>query len=137
MIPRRKTHGDRKHVTDSQIRAIIALRVTGLPPAKIAETLAIGLASVYQKLTLYEDARPLARAKLEAGSQALADRVVKDADVDQSIKVLEGLGVLERANSGTGNGPQVQIAVLLPGQTALPFTMPTFIETAHDRSPLS
>jgi hypothetical protein len=60
----------------------------------------------------------LAKHTLEAGQRSLLKRIVKQADVEQALEVLDRLDVAPKKRD-THLGNAIQIVVNTPGQTSL------------------
>ena len=69
-------------------------------------------------LQSFTDTRQLAKLTLYNGAQALSERVIKEANVEESLEVLDRLGVAEKRQVERGNS-QVQVIVAMPGQGQL------------------
>jgi hypothetical protein len=65
----------------------------------------------------YKPTLDLARAALEAKAEQLAHRIAKHADIDQSLEVMDRLGVLKKTLKDTGPSQNnFQVIVGMPGQ---------------------
>ncbi len=110
---------DYSRLSYAETAFIVKLDRDGLTQPQIAQRLACSQSTVSRVLGEFQDTRELAKAKLHRGSLKLAERIVADADVDQSIDVLERIQVLEPKQSQSGAGG-VQILIGMPGAGAGP-----------------
>lgn len=105
----------------SDIRAakVLNLSKQGLTQTQIAQQLAISQATVSRILDRFVDTRDLAKLKLHNSAASLAERVVREADVEQSLEVLDRIDVVQKRSSGGSGYQGVQVIVMQPGQTSL------------------
>jgi hypothetical protein len=92
----------------------------GLTPAEIVDKTGLDLAGVDHIATTLKDTRDAAKELLHGHAHVFAERVVKDADVDQSLEVLDRLDVAPKKQQDVGRGGHVNIVIGMPGQAAGP-----------------
>jgi hypothetical protein len=97
--------------------AILEMTVAGLSPQVIATRLERSVAAVRKFQDRYRSRVPLARAFLESRADVFAKRVLEQADVDQSMEVLDRLDVLPKHERGSGN-TNAQFNIIVGGGTA-------------------
>lgn len=118
----------KKHLT--QTDTILALRLAseGLNQTQIAQRLAVSQPTISDLLNKFTDTRELAKARLNGSSYKLAERAIRDADVDQSLEMLDRLGVAEKRQQQTG---QTGISIYIGQQTAVTGQDPLEVLTAQ------
>jgi predicted transcriptional regulator len=101
------------HIRDAKI---LTLDKQGVTQTLIAQQLGISQATVSRVLDRYVDTRELAKLRLHNSAASLVDRVINDADVEQSLEVLDRIDVVvKRQNEGKHTGG-VMVVVNMPGQ---------------------
>lgn len=73
----------------------------------------------------YKSTTKVARMTLEAGAETLAKRIVKDANVEESLEVMDRLDILAKKRDKTAPSTQVAIIVGMPGQAAGTMPIPS------------
>ena len=103
---------------DSDIRdaKVLELSKHGLTQTAIAQQLGITQPTVSRILDKYVDTRTLAKLRLHNSAASLTERVIREADVEQALEVLDRLEVAARRQNASGN-TAVQVIVNMPGQT--------------------
>ena len=101
------------HIRDAKI---LTLDKQGVTQTLIAQQLGISQATVSRVLDRYVDTRELAKLRLNNSAASLVDRVIEDADVEQSLEVLDRIDVAAKRQNDTKNTGGVQVVVLMPGQ---------------------
>lgn len=86
----------RKHLTYPEIGLLLKLRDEGLTQEQIAKRLDRDQTTVSDVLLSFADTRPLAQLKLRNSAVRFAETVIKDADVEESLEVLDRLEVLTK-----------------------------------------
>ena len=117
LVPAPKPIPDYSRLSYTETGLVLKLSLEGLTQTQIAQRLDCSQSTVSDVLRAYQDTRELATAKLRNGSLKLAERVLSDADVDQSIDVLERIQVLEPKQSQSGTAG-VQILIGMPAAAA-------------------
>ena len=107
-----------KRLSRRQIALILQLDATDLSQRQIAAHVGFSEATISHVLGEWSDTRDLARKRLEAGAERLAQTVVKTKDSAVALKALGKLDVV-REDAQAGN---VQVAVMIgqPGQSLAP-----------------
>ncbi len=100
-----------------RVGLILALNREGKTQTLIAQTLGIDQSTVSNTLMRLADTRDVAKARINAAAQKLAERVVKHADVDQSLEILDRISVIEKRQQQTGHAT-VAVVIGMPGQPA-------------------
>ena len=111
---------DRSHLTRAEDVLILKLHAEGKSQVDIAAVIGCSQPTVSRTLAEYEDTSILAKYRVRNSALKLVDRVIADADVDQSLEVLDRIGVLEKRNVDSGRAGQVNIVIGMPGQPAGP-----------------
>ena len=109
---------DYSRLTRAEINSVFALHKAGRNQAQIAETLGCNISTVSRWLDTLHDTTDQAKATARNAAQKLTERVIRDADVDQSLEVLDRLDVLPRKERGAGAGSQVNIVIGMPNTPA-------------------
>ena len=133
--------GNAKRLTQRQIAQILQLDAADLPQSKIALQVGFSEATISRVLSEWSDTRDLARKRLEAGAEQLAQTVVRTKDSGVALKALGKLDVV-REDTQSGN---IQVAVMIgqPGQSLAPpppilaTVSPEIIEVRREVSPVA
>lgn len=115
-VPTRRI-ADRSQLSRAEDALILKLSADGKTQTEIAQLVGCNQSSVSRVLSRFLDTREVAKRILHNGAQALAERIVKDADVDQSLEVLDRLEVAPKREQG-GNRMGLQINIGMPGLAA-------------------
>ena len=114
--PERKR--DYSRLTQAEVGVLLQLRNLGKTQTEIAQTLQCDVSAVSRWLAKLQDTSDIAKLKLKNGAERLAERVVKRANVTESLEVLDRLEVLpKREVSGNGK-TNIAIIVGMPGKAA-------------------
>lgn len=111
---------DYSRLSYTEIGLALKLREDGLTQTQIAQRLGCSQPTISTLLSELSDTRQIARLKLNNGAVKLAERVLAQADVDQSLEVLDRLEVATKRQADSGRGNQVNIVIGMPGQAAGP-----------------
>ena len=76
--------------------------------------------SVKKFLTRYFSTTLGARMKLEAGAEKLADNIVKNANVEESLEVMDRLGILEKKRDESAPATSFNLIIGMPSTAAQP-----------------
>lgn len=109
---------DYSRLTPADISLILKLRDADKTQTEIAAVIGCSVSSVCRCLQDFADTRLTAKAKLQNAALRLTERVIQDADVDQSLELLDRIGVAEKRQERTGATQGVQIVIGMPGQPA-------------------
>jgi hypothetical protein len=104
------------------------MHTKGIPLEVIAARLARAPGTIRTFLSDYKPTTTLARAYFDAKAEALAARIVKHADVDQSLEIMDRLDVLNAKRKDASNTQtQFNVIVGMPGnqQSPSPIPVPT------------
>lgn len=108
------------NLTDEERAEILRLTTsTDWSATKIAKELGRCPKTVATFLASFKSTGALARAYFEKESYGLAQRVVEQADVDQSLDVLDRLDILPKKRGEESGRPSVVVCVGMPGAPAL------------------
>lgn len=110
---------DRSRLTRAEVGALLNLHRAGKTQVEIAQVLGIDQSNVSRWLDKLIDTTEVAKHTLRNGAQKLAERVVKHANVEESLEVLDRLDVAPKRQI-EGNGSKVNIVIGMPGQPAGP-----------------
>lgn len=103
---------DYSRLTRAELGSLIALARAGKTQTEIAQALNCNISTVSRWLAQFEDTTELAKQRLKNSANTLAERVVKDADVEQSLEVLDRLEVLpKRQNDSNRTGVQIFVGM--------------------------
>lgn len=108
-------------LTDAERAEILERLEAKQPITLISKEMERSRQCIYAFLASVKATGKLARMEAEAEAATMMRRVVKDADVDQTLEVLDRLDVLpkkERGGAGAGHS-QFIVMVGMPGQPAL------------------
>lgn len=97
--------------TPFEVQMAMNLRDQGFSYKDIAQRIGRSHEGVRQVLIEWASTVELAKLTLRKGAVALAEKVVKSADVDQSLEVLDRLEVLPKRDKGTDNRVQVVLGI--------------------------
>lgn len=101
--------------TPTEIQLAIHLREQGLSNLQVARRLGRSAEGVRFILEKWEPTAKLAKATLHKGAVELAERVIKDATVGESLEVLDRLDVLPKRDRGSDSRVQVVLGVNIDG----------------------
>lgn len=124
---------DYSRLTRAEVASILSLSRAGKTQVEIAQALGCNHSTVSRWLADLEDTTELAKHKLRSAAVDFVDRVVKDADVEQSLEVLDRIGVAEKRQTQSGNA-QVQILIGMPGSPAGPDPLASICSVSHNGS---
>ena len=110
---------DLSKLTHGEIILALRLHQDGLTQTEIAHRLACHRSTICRLLADYADTRELAKHKMQHGALKLAERVIAEADVEQSLEVLDRLEVAPKRQTDTSRSG-VQILIGMPGSPAGP-----------------
>lgn len=108
-----------KRLTQTQEALIVNLSRDGFTQTQIAQQIGCSQPAVSDVLRAFEDTRDLARLKLRNAAQRLAERVIINADVDQSLEVLDRLEVAPKRQIDSSRD-RVTILIGMPNHPAGP-----------------
>ena len=108
---------------------ILQLHAEGKTQVAIAQVLGCSQPTVSAVLKAYSNTKFLAKRLLDNSAATLAERVVKHANVAESLDVLERIEVIAPKKQDTGRSGQVTVVIGMPGQPAGPEPIIT-IETS-------
>ena len=117
-MPRPTCGRTSKNLTDDERVTIFEMAEHAYPVSVIAEKLGRGEQAIYRYLATLKATGQIARRYAEAQALTLTKRVVKHADVAESLEVLDRLDVLPKKRDA-GGGPSVVVCVGMPGSPAL------------------
>lgn len=108
---------DHSRLSRTEEILILQLHAEGKTQTAIAQVIGCSQPTVSRVVNDYTDSRVLAKAVLHKNAQALAERVVKHANVEEALEVLERIEVVapKRQEQRAGN---VSIVIGMPGQAA-------------------
>jgi predicted transcriptional regulator len=109
---------DYTRLNRAEVGSILKLHEAGKTQVEIAQILGCSQPTVSRWLDELVDTRELAKHTLRSGAEKLAERIVKQADVEQALEVLDRLDVAPKKRD-THLGNAIQIVVNTPGQTSL------------------
>ena len=115
-----KRIADQKHLSRDEVATIRQLAKLGKTQVEIAQVLGCHQSTVSKWLSALADPVEDARHILRNSSPKLAERVVKDANVAESLDVLERLEVIAPKQRDSGAHGNVQIVIGMPNQPAGP-----------------
>ena len=98
---------------------VLSLDKQGFTQTEIAQKLGVSQATISRILDRYVDTRELAKLRLHNSAATLAERVIQDADVEQSLEVLDRIDVVVKRQGEGRNTGGVQVVVMMPGQQQL------------------
>ena len=110
---------DYSRLSYAEIALALKLTEDGLNQTQVAQRLECSPSAISRLLSEFHDTRPLAKLKAHNRALKLVDRVLEQADVEESLEVLDRIGVLEKRHPEATRS-QVAIAVVnMPGQQAI------------------
>lgn len=68
----------------------------------------------------YQSTTKAAKLRLEGGAEILADRIIKDANVEESLEVMDRLGILEKKRDKQVPQTSFSLIIGMPNNTANP-----------------
>ena len=128
----------RRNTRISRVKEGLMLQLSkeGHTQTEIAHMVGCSQAAVSLALRDLQDTRELAKLTLHNAANTLAQRVIREADVEQSLEVLDRLGVAEKRQAERGNSG-VQVIVAMPGQQQInPPTIEVLSPPTFDRPSL-
>ena len=111
---------DYSRLSRTEESLILQLHAEGKTQVAIAQVLGCSQPTVSAVLKAYSDTKFLAKRVLDNSAIALAERVVKHANVAESLDVLERIDVIAPKKQDAGRSGQVTIVIGMPGQPAGP-----------------
>lgn len=99
---------------------ILKLSEAGKSQTEIAGIVGVSQPTVSRTLAEFVDTRIVAKALLNRHATALAERVIKEANVAESIDVLERIEVLAPKQANSAHGAAISIVIGMPGSPAGP-----------------
>lgn len=111
---------DHSHLTREEIALVRQMYRAGKTQVDIAQFLGCSQPTVSKWLEVVNDPLDDAKHILREGSPDLAKRILKDADVEESLEVLDRLGVAEKRNTDSNRAGTVQVIIGMPGSSAGP-----------------
>lgn len=116
--------------TPMEVQIAMNLRAQNYTFRQIAERMGRSHEGVRHVLNEWASTVDLAKVTLRKGAVTLAERVIKDANVEQSLEALDRLEVLPKRDKGTDNRVQVVLGINI--DDAMPKTLVTNIEEPHE-----
>ena len=99
--------------------AILKLAAIGKTQTEIADAVGVSQPTVSRTLSEFADSREHAKAILNKSAARLAERVAEQANVAESLDVLERIDVIRAKERDSGAHGGVQVVVMMPGQAQL------------------
>lgn len=124
---------DYSRLSRAEVGSLLALSRAGKTQTEIAQALGCAISTVSRWLANTEDTTELAKLRLRSSAVDFVNRVIKDADVEQSLEVLDRIGVAEKRQTQSGNA-QVQILIGMPGSPAGPDPLASICSVSHNGS---
>ena len=93
---------------------ILKLSENNKTQQEIAAIVGVSQATVSRTLSEFADTRHIAKALLHNGASVLAKRVIENANVEESLEVLDRLDVAAKRQESKGTS--ISIEVCMPGQ---------------------
>lgn len=97
---------------------ILKLSDEGKTQHQVAQMVGCSQATVSRTLAAFQDTRALAKSHLHNNAIRLAERVIKQANVEESLEVLDRLDVAPKKERGGNSHTGVQVIVNMPGQSS-------------------
>ena len=142
MAPPAKPIPNLSRLSRTEEMLILQLHAEGKTQVAIAQVIGCSQPTVHRVVGAFADTKILAKAVLNKSALALAERVVKRANVAESLEVLERIDVIAPKKQDVGRGVGVNIVIGMPGSPAghspsielspAPFA-PTCIESGHGK----
>jgi len=101
-----------KRLTDADRITILHLHDEGLSYTAIAQRLKRSLSTIHDVIQTYAPTTDLAKRKLAAASQRMAENIIENGQPRDHVATLKGLGVLA---DDSGLKLQIAVGVSLPG----------------------
>lgn len=123
---------DRSHLTRSEVALLLKLHEAGKTQVEIAQILGCSQPSVHGWLEKFRDTRTEAIYTARSGAQKLVERVLKQANVEESLEVLDRIDVLPKKQRES-SGNQLNVIIGMPGQPAGPDPVVIDLSPAKDQ----
>ena len=107
---------DYSRLTQTEIILALKLAEEGLTQSQIAQRVGCTQPTISRLLSEYGDSRELAKRRLHNAADRLAERVIKDATVEESLEVLDRIGVAERRRDQAVSMTAIAIGADMPLQ---------------------
>ena len=107
---------DYSRLSRAEINSLFALHKAGKSQTEIAQILGCAISTVHHWVHTLEDTTDLAKQKLRAGASDLVDRVLSQANVEESLEVLDRLDVAAKRREATISMTAIAIDVDTPLQ---------------------
>lgn len=109
--PAAKPIPDYSRLDYDEIALLLRLRDAGKTQTEIAQVLGCSQPTVSTVLKEFTDTRELAKLTLNSNAKRLTDRVIEQADVDQSLELLDRIGVAEKRHGEKTTAVQVNVGI--------------------------
>ena len=126
-----KPNRGKKHLSYPEIGLALKLRDEGLTQVQIAQRLDRDKSSLCELLAQFVDTRPLATKYLQSRALSFAQKVSHDANVDESLEMLDRLEVVPRRQVDHSKANQVNIVIGMPGKPVGPDLSPSVTVDLH------
>ena len=103
------------YMTADEKITILDMYGKGLGPMIIAKRLHRNHGVISRFLDKYRTTVPMARLQFQAGAEKLAQRVLKKANVEESMEVLDRIDVLPKKERTQAQAPSFSVMVAMPG----------------------
>ena len=97
---------------------VLHLHKGGLTQTAIAHRVGMSQANVSRILASYTPTKELAKLRADNAALRLVDRVLEKADVEESLEILDRIGVLEKRHPEVTQSHVAIAVVNMPGQQA-------------------
>lgn len=102
---------DRSHLTARELGWVLKLADDGLTQTEIAQRLNCSQATISRVLSDFDDTRTIARKRLHASADAIAERLTKTKHAPTMLEVLRDVGVTEKQAPSAGSKGGVTVLV--------------------------
>lgn len=115
-----RSHKPEFFLTAEEKSIIIELHHLGVSRRKIAGQLRRTVQTVSRFIQRYASTAAVSRMYFEANADKLAHRIVKQANVQESLEVMDRLDILSRKRDAGTIGPSFNVVIGVPGASSAP-----------------
>ena len=126
----KRTQG-KSHLSYTQIGLALKLRDEGKTQDEIAQCLNRDRSAIAKLLLSFVDTRPLATLRLHNRALGFAETVIRDANVEESLEMLDRLEVVPKRQIDQSKANQVNIVIGMPGHPIGPDLSPSVTIDLH------
>ena len=126
-----KPNRGKSHLSYPEIGLALKLREEGLTQTEIGQRLDRDTSTICDLLANFVDTRPLATKYLQHRAMSFARKVSQDANVEESLEMLDRLEVVPKRQIDSSQAGHVNIVIGMPGHPIGPDLSPSVTIDLH------